>query len=74
MFTMNQTKIKLDIYKSCKQYSPEGHRVGPAKPQHERLCYVHALRAHHRNNVFEKGGWGRSANNLLPQTEKACQN
>lgn len=43
---------------------PEGHGVGPAKPQHKRLCDVHALRAHHWNNVFEQGGGGRSANNL----------
>lgn len=52
---------------------PEGHRVGPAKPQHKRLCYVHALGAHHRNNVFEKGGGGRSANNLLSQKEREHQ-
>lgn len=52
---------------------PEGHRVGPAKPQHKRLCYVHALRAHHRNNVFEKGGGGRSANDLLSQREREGQ-
>lgn len=51
---------------------PEGHRVGPAKPQHKRLRYVHALRAHHGNNVFEKGGGGRSAHNLLPQREREC--
>lgn len=50
---------------------PEGHGVGPAKPQHKGLCDVHALRAHHWNNVFEQGGGGRSANNLLPDTEKA---
>ena len=51
---------------------PEGHGVGPAKPQHKRLCDVHALRAHHWNNVFEEGGGGRSANNLLRQGEKQC--
>lgn len=44
---------------------PEGHGVGPAKPQHKRLCDVHALRAHHGNNVFEQGRGRRSANNLL---------
>lgn len=49
---------------------PEGHGDGPAKPQHKRLCDVHALRAHHGNNVFEQGGGGRSANNLLTDTEK----
>lgn len=49
---------------------PEGHGVGPAKPQHKWLCDVHALRAHHGNNVFEQGGGGRSANNLLPDTER----
>lgn len=49
---------------------PEGHGVGPAKPQHKGLCDVHALRAHHGNNVFEQGGGGRSTNNLLPDTER----
>lgn len=46
-------------------YVPERHRVGPAKPQNKRLRDVHALRAHHRNNVFKQRGGGRSANNLL---------
>lgn len=48
---------------------PEGHRVGPAKPQHKGFCDVHALRTHHGNNMFEQGGRGRSANNLLADTE-----
>lgn len=49
---------------------PEGYGVGPAKPQHKRLCDVHALRAHHWNNVFEQGGGGRSANNLFTDKER----
>lgn len=57
----------MDHVKNC---VPEGHGVGPAKPQHKGLCDVHALRAHHGNNVFEQGGGGRSTNNLLPDTER----
>lgn len=49
-------------------YVPERHGVGPAKPQYKRLRDVHALRAHHRNNVFKQRGGGRSANNLLSDT------
>lgn len=45
--------------------APEYCGVGPAKPQNKRLCNVHALRAHHWNNVFEQRGRGRSADNLL---------
>lgn len=60
--------IYMDHVECC---VPEGHRVGPAKPQHERLCDVHALRAHHWNNVFEQGGGGRSANDLLADTERS---
>lgn len=56
-----------DYVDSC---LPEGYGVGPAKPQHKRLCDVHALRAHHWNNVFEQGGGGRSANNLLTQRKR----
>lgn len=52
---------------------PEGHGVGPAKPQHKRLCDVHALRAHHWNNVFEQGGGGRSANNLWTHTRRVIK-
>ncbi len=55
--------------KEC--WAPEGHGVGPAKPQHKRLCDVHALRAHHWYNVFEQGGGGRSANNLFTDTDRA---
>lgn len=59
--------MNMDQVKFC---VPEGHGVGPAKPQHKGLCDVHALRAHHGNNVFEQGGGGRSTNNLLPDTER----
>lgn len=43
---------------------PEDNGVSPAKPQNQRLCDVHTLRAHHWNNVFKQGGGGRSADNL----------
>lgn len=55
-------------------YVPERHGVGPAKPQYKRLCDVHALRAHHRDNVFKQRGGGRSANNLLSDTHTKRSN